>query len=207
MIYLAADVAAPPPSRADRQQPRCTLAWKLFPERGKADSIGTGIERIARRPGSRRRHRPLRHGFTVATMLSPCARARGPRCWRRGLPRSSGDRQPAAPAALTAAPAEASAHRAAFGVVEVAERVDAFFAAAEVLMLFRSRTRSLSVSATLEPEAIAIVLDLSSLEDRHHRLLAGASVSAFPGLSLDLSSAVYTYMEVHPRSWMTASGR
>ena len=207
MIYLAADVGGTFTDLVliDSSRGR-TLVEKLpSGQRGKADSIGTGIERIAKAAGLTPGDIDLFvHGFTVATnafLMRKGARAallvtKG----FRDLLEIGSQQRPRLYPLRQQKPAPIVPRSR---VVEVAERVDAFGAVVEALS-DSEVARVVSALGALEPEAIAICLNFSFLEDRHERRLAGALASAFPGLPLYLSSAVNPQMEEYPRANTTA---
>jgi len=207
VIYLAADVGGTFTDLVliDSSRGR-TLVEKLpSGERGKADSIGTGLELIARAAGIAPGDIDLFvHGFTVAT--NAFLMRRGARAallvtkgFRDLLEIGSQQRPRLYPLRQQKpAPIVPRSH-----VVEVAERVDAFGAVVEALSDVEV-VRVVGELAALAPEAIAICLNFSFLEDRHERRLAAALTSAFPGLPLYLSSAVNPQMEEYPRANTTA---
>src|SRR5262249_29285269 len=88
-------------------------------------------------------------------------------------------------------------------VVEVAERLDAFGQIVQPLEE-QELARVVGGVRRLDPEAIAVCLNFSFLDDRHERLLAAALSAAFPALPLYLSSAVNPQIEEYPRANTTA---
>jgi len=207
VIYLAADVGGTFTDLVliDSSRGR-TLVEKLpSGQRGKADSIGTGVERIATAAGLTPGDIDLFvHGFTVATnafLMRKGARAallvtKG----FRDLLEIGSQQRPRLYPLRQQKPAPIVPRAR---VVEVAERVDAFGAVVEPLS-DGEIARVVAELGALKPEAIAICLNFSFLEDRHERLLAEALASAFPGLPLYLSSAVNPQMEEYPRANTTA---
>jgi N-methylhydantoinase A len=88
-------------------------------------------------------------------------------------------------------------------VVEVKERLDAFGAVVEPLE-DAEVDRTVAAVLALEPEAVAICLNFSFLDDRHERRLAAALAKAKPGLPLYLSSVVNPQIEEYARANTTA---
>ncbi|HKF62148.1 MAG TPA: hydantoinase/oxoprolinase family protein [Dongiaceae bacterium] len=207
MIYLSADVGGTFTDLVliDSIRGR-TLVEKLpSGRRGSADSIATGIERITAAAKLSAGDLDLFvHGFTVATnafLMRQGARAAllvtagfrdileiGSQQRPRLYPLRQQKPSPLVPRAR---------------VVEVAERLDAFGDVVEPL-LEEEITRVIAEVAALEPEAVAICLNFSFLDDRHERRLADAFEAAFPGLPLYLSSTVNPQIEEYPRANTTA---
>jgi len=207
VIYLAADVGGTFTDLVliDSSRGR-TLVEKLpSGQRGKADSIGAGVERIATAAGLKPGDIDLFvHGFTVATnafLMRKGARAallvtKG----FRDLLEIGSQQRPRLYPLRQQKPAPIVPRSR---MVEVAERIDAFGVVVEPLG-DSEIARVVAELGALEPEAIAVCLNFSFLEDRHERLLAEALASAFPGLPLYLSSAVNPQMEEYPRANTTA---
>jgi len=207
VIYLSADVGGTFTDLVliDSIRGR-TLVEKLpSGRRGSADSIATGIERITAAAKLSAGDLDLFvHGFTVATsafLMRQGARAAllvtagfrdileiGSQQRPRLYPLRQQKPAPLVPRAR---------------VVEVAERLDAFGDVVEPL-LETEITRVIAGVAALEPEAVAICLNFSFLDDRHERRLADALEAAFPGLPLYLSSTVNPQIEEYPRANTTA---
>ena len=173
--------------------------------RGSADAIATGIARIAGEAGLMPGDVDLFvHGFTVAT--NAFLTRKGARTVLlvtegfRDILEIGTQRRPALYPLHQQKP-EPIVPRAR--VVEVRERLDAFGAVVEAL----SETEIARVTAqvaALAPEAAAICLNFSFLDNRHERLLAEALAKAMPGLPLYLSSIVNPQIEEYPRANTTA---
>jgi len=207
VIYLSADVGGTFTDLVliDSEAGR-TLVEKLpSGARGRADSIATGISLIAEEAGLSPGDLDLFvHGFTVATnafLMRKGARAAllVTQGFRDILEIGSQQRPKLYPLRQQKpAPMVARSH-----VVEVAERVDAFGGVVEPLTEGEI-ARVIAEVAALKPEAIAICLNFSFLDDRHEHRLANALATAFPGLPLYLSSTVNPQMEEYPRANTTA---
>ncbi len=87
--------------------------------------------------------------------------------------------------------------------LEVAERLDAFGKPVRALGPDEVE-RAVAAAAALQPEAIAICLCFSFLDDAHERRLAEALRERLPGVPIYLSSRVNPAIEEYPRANTTA---
>jgi len=183
-----------------------TLIEKLpSGRRGSADAIATGIARITGEAGLSPGDVDLFvHGFTVAT--NAFLTRTGARTvllvtegFRDILEIGTQQRPKLYP--LRQQKPEPIVPRAR--VVEVRERLDAFGAVVEPLQEAEI-ARVVAAVAALKPEAVAICLNFSFLDDRHERRLADALAEAMPALPLYLSSVVNPQIEEYPRANTTA---
>ena len=207
MIFLAADVGGTFTDLVliDGATGRTLIEKLPSGRRGSADAIATGIARIAGEAGLTPGDVDLFvHGFTVAT--NAFLTRKGARTvllvtegFRDILEIGTQQRPKLYP--LRQQKPEPIVPRAR--VVEVAERLDAFGAVVEPLGEAEI-TRVVAAVAALEPEAVAICLNFSFLDDRHERRLADALAEAMPAVPLYLSSVVNPQIEEYPRANTTA---
>ena len=87
--------------------------------------------------------------------------------------------------------------------VEVRERLDAFGKAVTPLTAAEAR-RAAEALAALEPEAVAVCLGFSFLDDSHETMLERAIARVLPGAPVYLSSRVNPQIEEYPRANTTA---
>ncbi len=207
MIFLAADVGGTFTDLVliDGAKGRTLIEKLPSGRRGSADAIATGIARIAGEAGLTPGDIDLFvHGFTVAT--NAFLTRKGARTvllvtegFRDILEIGTQQRPKLYP--LRQQKPEPIVPRAR--VVEVAERLDAFGAVVEPLGEAEI-ARVVAAVAALEPEALAICLNFSFLDDRHERRLADALAEAMPAVPLYLSSVVNPQIEEYPRANTTA---
>lgn len=207
MIYLSADVGGTFTDLVliDGQSGRTIVEKVPSGARGRADSIATGIRLIASEAGRSPADLDLFvHGFTVAT--NAFLTRKGARVALivtdgfRDILEIGTQRRPQLYALRQqkSTPIVARSH-----VVEVRERLDAF--GRVVVALEDSEiARVVAAVAALEPEAIAICLNFSFIDDRHERLLQGALEKALPHVPRYLSSTVNPQIEEYPRANTTA---
>jgi N-methylhydantoinase A len=88
-------------------------------------------------------------------------------------------------------------------IVEVAERRDAFGKVITELTQAEAQ-RVASELAALEPEAVAVCLGFSFLDDAHETVLEQEIARALPGVPIYLSSRVNPQIEEYPRANTTA---
>jgi N-methylhydantoinase A len=207
VIYLSADVGGTFTDLVliDSGAGRTLVEKVPSGARGRADSIATGIARILETAGLSPGDLDLFvHGFTVATnafLMRKGARAAllVTQGFRDILEIGSQQRPKLYPLRQQKpAPLVTRSH-----VIEVAERVDAFGVVAQPLREGEI-ARIVGELEALRPEAIAICLNFSFLNDGHERRLAEALGRALPGLPLYLSSTVNPQMEEYPRANTTA---
>ena len=207
MIFLAADVGGTFTDLVliDSATGRTLIEKLPSGRRGSADAIATGIARIAGAAGLTPGDVDLFvHGFTVAT--NAFLTRKGARTvllvtegFRDILEIGTQQRPKLYP--LRQQKPEPIVPRAR--VVEVRERLDAFGAVVEPLSEAEV-ARVVSAVAALEPEAVAICLNFSFLDDRHERRLAEALAKSLPAVPLYLSSIVNPQIEEYPRANTTA---
>jgi N-methylhydantoinase A len=207
VIYLAADVGGTFTDLVLLDSGRGRILVDKVPSgrRGRADSIATGIERITREAGVAVADLALFvHGFTIAT--NAFLTRQGARTALlvtdgfRDILEIGSQQRPFLYPLRQQKPAPIVPRS---GVVEVAERLDAFGQIVQPLMEDEV-IRVVEEIRRLDPEAIAICLNFSFLDDRHERQLATALSAAFPALPLYLSSKVNPQIEEYPRANTTA---
>jgi N-methylhydantoinase A len=207
VLYLSADVGGTFTDLVlvDSDRGRTLVEKVPSGRRGRADSISAGIARIAGAASVEAGDLDLFvHGFTVATnafLTRSGARAAlivtkgfrdileiGSQQRPKLYPLRQQKPLPIVPRAL---------------VIEAAERLDAFGEVVEPLAEAEI-ARIVAEVAALRPEAVAICLNFSFLDDGHETRLAAALAAALPDLPLYLSSTVNPQIEEYPRANTTA---
>jgi N-methylhydantoinase A len=207
MIYLSADVGGTFTDLVliDGESGRTIVEKVPSGARGRADSIATGIRLIVKEAGCSPGDLGLFvHGFTVAT--NAFLMRKGARAALivtdgfRDILEIGTQRRPQLYALRQQKPQPIVARS---HVVEVNERLDAFGRVVTALE-DQEIARVVAAVAALEPEAIAICLNFSFVNDRHERLLQAALEKALPEVPRYVSSTVNPQIEEYPRANTTA---
>lgn len=205
MRYLSADVGGTFTDLVLMDQGRVLVDKVPSGKRGTAGSIAEGLLRISAKAGLKPGDIHLFvHGFTVAT--NAYLMRRGAKVallvtegFRDLLEIGSQQRPKLYPLRQQKPQPVVPRDR----VIEVKERIDAFGGVVTALSK-EAIAHAVAAVKAAEPEAIAICLNFSFLNDGHERALADALKAALPGVPLYLSSEVNPQMEEYPRANTTA---